>query len=353
MKSPRRHRKATHPSSHHLSLSPRAKHNIHEAIRRSLAPATLRSYRSVVRQFMIFCDQEHIPTSARTPASEPLLCAFVANGLGQVSGSTMRNRLAALKAWHSANNWTWYGSDRLKRILKGIDNTNPRIPLPKRPPVSIHSLEILARRLDPNDATDIAILACACAAFWGQCRLGELLPTSSRTSTLELLPRRRSIRHSPGNKYTWILNIPATKTSQKGQDIPLVRQKGPTDPLLTLHNHLQRNKAPLHLPLFTVMSRKEGPRILTKKMFLDRCNDIWTNAKLPALTGHCFRIGGTTHLLLAGVPPDVVKTMGRWSSDAFLRYWRSTELIAPIYMKDLVGRKRNPILPNTRRQRWG
>ncbi|KAF8596955.1 hypothetical protein BDV93DRAFT_454069, partial [Ceratobasidium sp. AG-I] len=35
-----------------------------------------------------------------------------------------------------------------------------------------------------------------------------------------------------------------------------------------------------------------------------------------------FHIGGTTALLKAGVPPDIVQKMGRWASDAFLRYWR-------------------------------
>ena len=31
---------------------------------------------------------------------------------------------------------------------------------------------------------------------------------------------------------------------------------------------------------------------------------------LPGSSGHSFRIGGTTELLISGVPPDVVKMMG-------------------------------------------
>ncbi|TFK16572.1 hypothetical protein FA15DRAFT_548136, partial [Coprinopsis marcescibilis] len=60
---------------------------------------------------------------------------------------------------------------------------------------------------------------------------------------------------------------------------------------------------------------------LTKAHFLERCNQIWTGLGYLRITGHSFRIGGTTELLLAGVPPDVVKAMGRWSSDSFLKYW--------------------------------
>jgi hypothetical protein len=68
----------------------------------------------------------------------------------------------------------------------------------------------------------------------------------------------------------------------------------------------------------------------------------------PILTGHSFRIGGTTHLLLSGVPPDVVKTTGRWSSDAFLRYWRSTEQIASIYLEGASVRPTKNIPANPR-----
>ena len=41
---------------------------------------------------------------------------------------------------------------------------------------------------------------------------------------------------------------------------------------------------------------------------------------LPA--GHSFHIGGATEWLLAGVPPETVAKIGRWSSLAFLLYWR-------------------------------
>ncbi|KIK93936.1 hypothetical protein PAXRUDRAFT_143952 [Paxillus rubicundulus Ve08.2h10] len=52
-------------------------------------------------------------------------------------------------------------------------------------------------------------------------------------------------------------------------------------------------------------------------------------------TGHSFCIGGTTELLLAGVPPDVVKALGHWSSDTFLHYWCSLELLAPLHIENL------------------
>jgi hypothetical protein len=57
--------------------------------------------------------------------------------------------------------------------------------------------------------------------------------------------------------------------------------------------------------------------------FLEMCNSVWADAGIPRITGHSFRIGRTTALLCSGVHPEIVKKMGRWTSDAFLQYWRS------------------------------
>jgi hypothetical protein len=328
--------------SQRTTVTPRARALIRAAIRNSLAPATLRSYRATVKQFWQFCDREGIPPHQRTPTPEIVLCAFAADGFERLSGSTTQKKIAALKAWHGSNNWPWFGGDRLKRVITGVRNATPHSSIqPKRPNISIQNLITLAHHLNLNDSLDAAVLACASTAFWGQCRLGELIPRSERDYHPGNFPCRKSIRYSPGNKNTWILNLPNTKTSHRGQDIALISQKGISNPIRILYNHLQVNKISLAgTPLFTYASNNRQ-HILTKNLFLKRCNQIWTSAGLPRFTGHSFRIGGTTHYLLAGVPPDVVKVMGRWSSDAFLRYWRSTEHIAPLHANNTSLRRYN------------
>ncbi|KAJ7126670.1 hypothetical protein C8R44DRAFT_586159, partial [Mycena epipterygia] len=49
---------------------------------------------------------------------------------------------------------------------------------------------------------------------------------------------------------------------------------------------------------------------MTKDWFMQRCSDIWKAAKLLLVHGHSFQIGSLTELLLAGVPCDVVATLG-------------------------------------------
>jgi len=51
---------------------------------------------------------------------------------------------------------------------------------------------------------------------------------------------------------------------------------------------------------------------------------------LELLQGHGIRIGSTLEYLLRGVPFNVMKVKGRWSSDAFTLYLRKhAQILAP------------------------
>lgn len=118
---------------------------------------------------------------------------------------------------------------------------------------------------------------------------------------------------------------------KKGEDVYICHQRGPSDAIQAYDNHLRVNHTPPDEPLCSFGSEPGKYLLLTRKKFLAHCNQIWKCYGFLISTGHSFRIGGTTELLLASVAPDVVELMGRWSSDAFLCYWRSLELIAPMH----------------------
>jgi hypothetical protein len=122
---------------------------------------------------------------------------------------------------------------------------------------------------------------------------------------------------------------------KNGEDITLVTQNSPLDPRVAIDMHLSANRCDPKSSLLTYSS-PTGRKILTKAKFLECCNEVWKLAGYPRTTGHSFRIGGTTELLLAGVPPDVVKAMGSWSSSAFMRYWRSIKDLAPLHAANLI-----------------
>lgn len=196
-------------------------------------------------------------------------------------------------------------------------------------------LVYLHESLDFSCALDICVFACALCVFWTQARLGELLPTNSSLTAPGSIPRRRHLLEPTSAMGSRSLHFPRTKLSQiKGEEAIITRQLAPCDPVDTMDAHLLENVPIGDDPLF-VYNNASGRKCLTKKVFLSRCNDIWALEGLPRISGHSFRIGGTTHLLESGVAPDVVKKTGRWSSDSFLRYWRGSDSIIPLHTENL------------------
>jgi hypothetical protein len=319
-----------------LMLSSHTKDHVMQAIQNGWANSTLKRYSGAIKQFIHFCDVERVPDHLRFPADEFVLCAFAASSFGKHAGGTPRSRLSALKAWHTAHNVKWNGSARLRYVSNGVRNCVPGASRrPPRPPVNAKMLVQLVQNLDLNSPLDAAVAACASTAFWGQCRIGELLPLSSSPPSSHPLPLRSDFKRSLKDTRSCILRLPQTKTHRYGQDVVLVDQRYPINPISLLKNHIRVNKVHEDQPLFSV-TLSGGPHSpLTKRLFLQRCNAIWSVFGYPHTTGHCFRIGGTKELLILGTPPDVVRATGRWSSDSFHRYWRSLEEIAPHHIRNI------------------
>ncbi|KDN36472.1 hypothetical protein RSAG8_10810, partial [Rhizoctonia solani AG-8 WAC10335] len=297
-----------------------------------LAPSTQANYRSTWKQFLAFCDAHHVPQKFRFPADEMVLCAFAASHARISSGGTAANRIAGLKTWHALANMAWNGGPRLAYVLRGVKNLSPSSSKkPPRPPVSAEMIQFLHDNLDLDSPKEAAIFAVAAVCFWGQCRLGELLASSRQHTSDPNLPTLSSLGPPVSKNGSRELHLPRTKTNQKnGETIIITRQAKHVDPLRALALLLQANgKHPQRTNLFAYRSAPNGEfRALTKEAFISKCNAIWSGAGFPLISGHCFRIGGTTELLKLGLDAELVKSMGRWKSDSFHIYWRSLGEIA-------------------------
>ena len=131
-----------------------------------------------------------------------------------------------------------------------------------------------------------------------------------------------------GQKVT-VLHVPHTKVSQQGKDVCWARQDGPMDPDAALAHHLEVNNPPQEGHLFAYR-HKNGHRPLTKSRFLAELAKAARAMGLEPLQGHGIRIGCTLQYLLRGVPFDIMKVKGRWSSDTFTLYLRKhAQILAP------------------------
>src|SRR5882724_2667992 len=221
-------------------------------------------------------------------------------------------------AHHQRRTLAW----KLLALNLTIKGTAKMAPLssrcPKRDPVTIEHIRALHRRLDLTNAFDIAVFAVACIAFWGCCRLGELLIDSSFDPKSHVA-RDMVISHGVASNGSAFINF-SNSTCQ-------------CSPTLAFEHHISSNtNLPSDAPLFAFETAGGSWSPLKRAWFVDRCNEIWSTKGYPTTTGHGFRIGGTTHLLLLGVDPWIVMVQGRWSSQAFLGYWRRCEEILPMFI---------------------
>jgi hypothetical protein len=179
-------------------------------------------------------------------------------------------------------------------------------------------------------------------------RLGELvIPSLNSFNNSRHVSRSVDIRKfsTSSNVQYAVFHIPWSKTTHgDGEDIVATKIDDITNPYDAFVHHLSANASiPNHVPLF-LFETDQGWSPMTKFWFLTRCNDVWMSSGLPALSGHCFRIGGATELLLHGVLPDMVAMQGRWKSKAFLEYWRCIESILPIFISGSFNDSRISLL---------
>ncbi|KAJ7364543.1 hypothetical protein DFH08DRAFT_681522 [Mycena albidolilacea] len=323
---------------HGVPLKADAKAKIQHALEHAWADSTIEKYGQSLEAYQQFCDAQEVPAPHRLPASEELLCAFAAARVGEIAGGTARSAVAAVKAWHIIHDAPWKGGLRLRYTLKGVEKLAPSSSArEERPPVTKEMLNLLERDLDLSSPEDAAVFAAACGAFWGQIRLGEILSDTQGTYFEGRIPLGADFGQPATPAGTRVLRLPWTKTKgAKGDSAILCRQNSATDPVNAIANHVNVNSIPPDQPLFSFRNDKGYLVCLSRRKFLKRCNEVWKKRGIPSFTGHSFRIGGTTHLLIAGVNPDVVQAMGRWNSDAFLIYWRRLDILAPLHAEFLV-----------------
>ena len=149
-------------------------------------------------------------------------------------------------------------------VMNGAKNMTPASSnKPPWLPITTGMLKLLINNLDLTQPMDTAIAACAVLAFWRQCRLGELLSSSSSDLSIVSKPARSHFMcslHSP-NSHTVFL--PQTKIEWDREKITLVPQSKELDPALHLKSHLTMSKLAGHLPLLA-FSTPSGPHMLTK-----------------------------------------------------------------------------------------
>jgi hypothetical protein len=326
------------PSSPDFAISELQLNRILDVMGASWTQSTKESYGAGLLVFHVYCDVHSIPELKRCPIDPNLLLAFLSSCARSYSGSALSNYTSALKAWHLLHGREWaIQQTQLKAILDGAAALAP--PSSKRPKRSPFTPKLICKifdQLNLSTPLDAAVFACLTTSFYCIARLGEFtVPTIKGAFDPSKFISRKGVSEAtdrngiPVTKF----RLPHTKASPTGEETYWAAQEGPSDPKTALENHLKVNPAAEDAHLFAWLHPSGNLRPLSKAEFLKRMSSAATAAGLPSFKGHSLRIGGTLEYLLRGVPFDVVKSMGRWSSEAFTIYLRQHAMIIAPYIQ--------------------
>ncbi len=163
--------------------------------------------------------------------------------------------------------------------------------------------------------------AAALLCFFGFCRSGEITVLSASAYDERVHLAWGDVAVVKGSASMVRIHLKRSKCDQlgRGVDIFVGRTHSELCPVsATLHYVGLRGPTPG--PFFIFADRSP----LTKFKFVARLREALTSLGLRSCdyAGHSFRIGAATAAAQAGLEDSVIQSLGRWSSDAFLRYIR-------------------------------
>jgi hypothetical protein len=303
----------------------RAEEKLTFALENSYTAKTKQSHNYAVKRLVKFAAECGIPEDKALPCDAKLLCLFIANGIGRTGTGTATANIAAIADWHKRHGLPFEVPPQIQTIKRAIKLHWPKEKQqkPQRPPVTPGMMRSLATAWRTGNAREKCALAMALCAWNGQMRLGELMPASIVEIIPNRLPSRKEWLTNEKLGKASAIRLPWTKTNlHKGDVVVLPTQRAPLDATLAMCHHILASRLD-DTALLCQYKDSESVKTFDKNLLMRMCNEVWEKDGIQRITGHSFRIGGTTAFLMAGVDSDIVKKMGRWSSDAFLRYWRN------------------------------
>ena len=275
-----------------------------------VAPSTRQTYQSGLNAFTKFCSEFGIPPF---PASSLTLEYFCVHTAQHVSYKTLKVYLSGIRLAHIERGMADpTKSTSLHLVCRGIhrqqgDNQKPRLP------ITINLLRVLKEQLRASTLYTTLeqqmLWALFTVAFYGFFRASELIP-NLRWSHITLSSTQVSIT----------LLESKTDPFRRGSTIHLFPTGSSTCPIKAMTVYAMRVDTAHNNPVFQAgrfnsLTQKKLNAIL--RNLLQQANVNHVN-----YSSHSFRIGAATTAAAAGLPPWLIKALGRWHSDAYLAYIR-------------------------------
>ena len=254
---------------------------------------------------------------------------------------SIRTYLSALRhfyiSWGYPDPFTHNLLPRLNYVLKGIHRAErPTRFSDRRLPILPSTLEALldAWSTDGAQFEQKMLWAACCLGFFAFMRAGEF--TVTPTQSCPLLPEDVAVDSHTQPSYLSI-RLRRSKTDLFGKGITLFagRTYQRVCPVAAVLSYLAV-RPPSKGPLFI---HQDGTS-LTRVQLVQQVRQALSRKgwDVSHYSGHSFRIGAATTAAARGIPIPIIKTLGRWESEAYTSYIRTPrEQLADIPRQMLSG----------------
>lgn len=247
-----------------------------------------------------------------------------------LSAGTMKSYLAAVRHRQIAmglGDPVMVRMPQLQYVLKGARRRLAGRPKRTRLPITPEILQQLRKSWErlPVRADASMLWAAATLCFFAFLRTGEAVAPGDSGFDVRYHLAYGDVRVNSIRDPSWMeVHIKRSKCDQLAEGIKLV--VGATGsalcPVAAMLGYLvQRGNSPGPLFLF-----KDG-RLLTRDRFVSALRRALVESGInPSLyAGHSFRVGAATTAALRGLQDSLIKTLGRWSSSAYMVYIRTPQ----------------------------
>ena len=246
-----------------------------------------------------------------------------------IKASTIENYLAALRAVHVDRQLDLevFNSPWLHRIVAGIRRTEHSKPTKQAFPITS---EVLSKITYVHPGTigtssflqNVNFDTAAKVAFAGLFRIGELTCKNDELDpdTLRTKVQRGDVSFPLDNSYVTVrLRRSKADKEHRGVNIVMARTNTPACPVEALRFLFTVDPRSPSSPLFNI-----GHQPMTRDWLIRKLKSRLISQQIePSLySGHSFRRGAAQLASNNGLTNDEIMTLGRWTSDAFHRYFK-------------------------------
>lgn len=287
-----------------------------------LAPSTRRSYVSAQRKFLKFSVDIGILTPV--PATERTLCLFASYLAQSLRYPSIKVYMSAIRSLHIEQGYQDPTANclQLQRLVRGIKRTqghSARLRLPITAPL----LQTILSSLNLTTYDDTMLWAACTMAYFGFLRASEFTVPNLASFSSEMHLQARDLSFDKVHDPTCLrIFIKKSKTDPFGHGchIHIGRTDSALCPITAIASYLHR-RGDSPGPLFLHASGKP----LSRDSLTSQLRSILAKANVPGnFSSHSFRIGAATTAGINGIPDHTIKTLGRWNSQSYMLYTRTS-----------------------------